>query len=391
MRSKSTLIRSIFIGAIFVLTQLSGTLYTPSMPTLATAFNVDSSSIMLTLSIFFFGMMLGQLLWGTASDYFGRKKTLLISLLPYIVVATAITFVHQYKYFALFISLLGFIAAAYTSIGNALLKDLYGKQAGKAIGYIGIVMAIAPTLAPVIGAHLLTWFGWQAIYVFLAALAFICFLAIYALIEDTPAKHSHHEQTTLLSTLHMIMRHPKFLAFVLPLALSFGAFFTYLGAAPFIFIKYFGYSTTQFGYIVFATMLTYIIGTIYNSVAQKHFDSSKILFRGLIISSIGLLFAFILTVLEIHTLWLLILAFSIFMFGNGLISPAAKAGAMHVFTNHSGKSASLMKFTQMLGCVVITALASQLHSTTSIVPISALLLTVTLLALVSYLVFTAVK
>lgn len=372
-------LRNIVIGSLFILTQLSASLYIPSLPSLSHYFNVAPAAMMLTISIFFGGYAVGQLTWGTASDYIGRKKSIQLSLSLYLIIAACLTASGSYFVFIALTSILGFSAAAYTSVGNALLKDIFGKKVGHAIGYVGIAMAVAPTLAPILGAHLIQWFGWQATYLFLFCYATLSMVLVSCLVKETHHPHTQ-TQATLKSALKKITTHPQFIGYVLPLGLMFGAFFAYLAAAPFIFINYLGYSVTEFSYIAFSTTIPLVAGTIYNSYKLKHSTTSTLLNQGLIISLVGSIGLMTVAILSFHALAPVIFFLGIFMLGIGIIVPTAKAGAMQVLTSHSGKASSMMKFTQTLGCFVITAIASQLHSTTSIIPITSLFFIVTVLS-----------
>ena len=65
-----------------------------------------------------------RLLSGTLSDYICRSKTQLISLFLYVVFALLLSQCHQYVSFLSLFTLLGLMAACYTSVGNAIIKDL---------------------------------------------------------------------------------------------------------------------------------------------------------------------------------------------------------------------------------------------------------------------------
>lgn len=57
--------------------------YIPSIPTIATDFNVSIEKIELTLSIFLIGFSIGQVFGGTFSDRIGRRKSSIIGLIGF--------------------------------------------------------------------------------------------------------------------------------------------------------------------------------------------------------------------------------------------------------------------------------------------------------------------
>ncbi len=377
--------RNLFIFCAFSLTQFSATLYLPTLPKLSDYFHRNDTSVMLFLSIFFIGYAIGQLFWGTYSDYKGRRRTLLIALVCYCIIALLISRAASPDFFGIALSLLGFYAAAYTSIGNALLKDIYGKNTSQAIAYVGIVMAITPTIAPVIGAHLLIWFNWQAIFIFLLIYAAIILLGFLKFVPEThAAMTSAEKKPNPLPTIKLILKNRDYLAFTIVLGLTFGGLFAYFGAAPFIYMKYLGFSVRGYGWIMLATSFTYILGTLYNSYRIKNQAPKKIVSRGITVALAGGVLLWVTVYLDKYQFAAIVTGFSLFMLGAGIILPACKAGAMTVFKAHGGTTASIMKFIQTVGCILITVITAQLHVAKHITPVMILFTLLTALILVLF-------
>lgn len=379
-------IKKLTIGGIFMIPPLAGTLYIPSFPALAAHLHTSNADVMRTLSIYFIGYGIGQLLWGTASDYIGRRKAMLVSMVMFLLCALWVSTTKTIVSFSIAISVMGFASAASTSIGNALLKDIYGKERiAHAISYVGIAMAVAPTIAIALGAYFVVWFGWQSIFYLLAAYTAILTIGIMSTIPEThhdAALHTSNE--SLYSAFKTTLTTKEFLSFIITLGIMFGAFFAYLSAAPFIFVKQLGYSTVAYGWIVFFTTAIYLIGTICNSIIIRYTALRHVVFSGVVIALIGISLMLIITLFNIQTLAFVLIPLSIFMFGIGLVLPAAKAGAMSVFDKRSGLAASMMKFVQTAGCVLVTLAAAELHSSKSILPITLLLTAIVALALLAF-------
>ena len=76
--------RTALIGAVLVaLGPISMALYTPAMPELVKAFDTSESMIKMSLSLFFGGFALSQLISGTLSDALGRRKVTIIFMMIY--------------------------------------------------------------------------------------------------------------------------------------------------------------------------------------------------------------------------------------------------------------------------------------------------------------------
>jgi MFS transporter, DHA1 family, multidrug resistance protein len=71
------------LGALSAFGPLSIDMYLPSLPTLAAEFGATPGQVQLTLSAFFIGFAIGQLVYGPLSDRYGPKPVLLVSLGAY--------------------------------------------------------------------------------------------------------------------------------------------------------------------------------------------------------------------------------------------------------------------------------------------------------------------
>ena len=65
--------------------QISETIYTPSLSELALYYKVTGNQIQQTLSIYFVGFSLGVFLWGMLSDFIGRRPSMIIGIVVYII------------------------------------------------------------------------------------------------------------------------------------------------------------------------------------------------------------------------------------------------------------------------------------------------------------------
>ena len=77
--------RTSLIGAFMTMVgSISMSLYTPAMPALAHAFGVSGASAKMTLTFYFAGFAVAQLVTGPASDAIGRRKAAIIFMLVYL-------------------------------------------------------------------------------------------------------------------------------------------------------------------------------------------------------------------------------------------------------------------------------------------------------------------
>src|SRR5450432_3759356 len=74
----------LILGGLTALTPFSIDMYLPGFPAIAKDLQTSASKVSLSLSSFFIGFSLGQLLYGPLLDRFGRKTPLYIGLSVYI-------------------------------------------------------------------------------------------------------------------------------------------------------------------------------------------------------------------------------------------------------------------------------------------------------------------
>src|SRR5262245_18024605 len=146
----------------------------PSIPRLAAALATDSGAVQLTVSLFLFGLAAAQLVVGPLADRFGRRPVALGGLLLTTVAsllaiaATSVTTLIA----ARVLQALG--AAAGIVVSRAILRNLFERdRAASRIGLVATVMAVAPTISPLIGGVLDTAFGSESIFVFMAMFGLI--------------------------------------------------------------------------------------------------------------------------------------------------------------------------------------------------------------------------
>src|SRR3546814_19946962 len=71
----------ICVGLIVAIGPLSIDMYLPSFPALQVYFSTDAASVQSTLSFFFIGLAIGQLIYGPIADRYGRRTPFLFGLL----------------------------------------------------------------------------------------------------------------------------------------------------------------------------------------------------------------------------------------------------------------------------------------------------------------------
>lgn len=370
------LIGSLVIGLGFPLTQLAIVLYTPAFSALAHYFGVGVDAMLMTFTILLAGYTVGTLFWGTVSDQLGRRQTLLLGLILYIIIASLIPFSRYYWEFCLALIMYGFVAATFTSVGNAMLRDIYGKAGiAQVVAFVGIVMAMTPVIAPLIGAHLLHAFGWHALYFVVSIIGLIMLMGVLCFIPASTGP-AHQQSSPLHHGIKAHLTNHNFMGYVLCLGLVMGALTSTLEMLPVIYTHYLSLSVITFGYLGVIFMMPYPLGAILSSHLVARIGTRQVLLAGTFLGVVGAIGLTLLAVFGFKQTILVSVMLGCIFLGFGLSISMGKAGALSSVHEHTGSASSIMKFTQSLGGVVVTFVNARIHQVDAIVHFAVLLLSV---------------
>jgi len=154
---------------------LSLNMFMPSLANIADDLLTDYATVSLSISGYLAITAVIQLIIGPLSDRIGRRPVLLAAVFVFTCASVGCILAQDIRTFLFFRMLQGGMTAGYT-LSMAIVRDTRSeRQAASLIGYIGMSMAIAPMLGPVLGGLLDTAFGWRANFVFYAVSGFILF------------------------------------------------------------------------------------------------------------------------------------------------------------------------------------------------------------------------
>ena len=165
------------LGVIIALGPLSIDMYLPSLPAIGQALAADAASVQMSVSAYFVGLAIGQLVYGPITDRFGRRKPLLFGLALFSVASLGCAFAGSIGQLIAFRGLQALGGCAGIVISRALVRDHYsGNEMARALSSLMLVMGVAPVLAPTLGGKLQLWFGWHSIFLLLAVFGCVCLL-----------------------------------------------------------------------------------------------------------------------------------------------------------------------------------------------------------------------
>ena len=137
------------------------------MPTIQKAFGVSTVLTTLTFSMVLFVMAFGTLVYGSASDRYGRKPVLMVGLILFVAGSVICAVAWNFEVLIAGRLLQALAAGCGVVLARAIARDVYGPdKLAQVIAYITTAYVLGPTLAPPIGGAISDIFGWNAVFIF---------------------------------------------------------------------------------------------------------------------------------------------------------------------------------------------------------------------------------
>jgi MFS transporter, DHA1 family, multidrug resistance protein len=216
-----------------------------------------SASIGLLVTAYLAGFGVGQLPAGLASDRFGRKPVLAVSLVAYLVGAIATVLSTSLVMMALARFVWGMAGAGPRAIGLAMTRDRFaGTRMAQVMSYIQTVFFVVPIAAPVVGGVLVNWLGWRATMLSPAVFAIVLLLWITRLRETNPAERRSSE-VHVLDSARSVAGHRPTQWFVVALGAMQGCIITYLAVSESVIDKMYG---LEHRFVVIFASISLVLG-----------------------------------------------------------------------------------------------------------------------------------
>lgn len=369
--------RTAIIGAALVaIGPITMALYTPAMPVLAQAFGTSASMIKLTLTAYFAGFAVTQLVCGPLSDAFGRRPTTLAFLTLYLLASSIATFAPSIEWLLAARALQGVGAAVGIAVSRAIVRDQYtGQTSARIMNTIAMMLALGPALSPTIGGVTLELFGWREIFLFMNLYGVILAGTVIFFLPETNRHRdvSRIHPVRLLSNYATVLKDPSFLRPSILIGLTLGSIYSLATVIPFVIIDRVGLSPAEFGFGMMIQSASFISGTIVAARMLNVLDAQKLMpfgITGMVFSLAAL--SFMLLSAEPTFLGTMV-PIGGFAFSLALILPYCTTSALESFPTMAGAASAMMGFIQFgggfLGSVIAAAIGEPVLALATVIPL----------------------
>ncbi|MGB3815690.1 MAG: multidrug effflux MFS transporter [Shinella sp.] len=346
MSERRTSIISAFLVA---LGPVSMALYTPAMPELVHAFGSTESAIKLSLSLYFAGFALAQLVSGTMSDVLGRRKTTLVFMMIYLAGSLMAALAPTVGVLLAGRLVQGIGASVGMTVSRAIVRDQFtGTEAARIMNMVGMMLAIGPAVSPTLGGFALGLFGWQSIFFLMVGFALAACGAVYFWMAETtipdPAKG---RVGPILRAYGELATSSRFVSATLVMAGAVGALYAQATMLPFVLIDRVGLTPTEFGVGMLMQSGFFFAGTVVVRQLMRQTPPARIVFPGLCFIGIGSILIALTSHLMEPTFLSVMGPVGIYAFGIAFVMPYMMTAAMEPFPHIAGSTSAAMGFIQM--------------------------------------------
>lgn len=331
---------------VFTLILLAGlsalvmNIFLPSLPQMAEHFDTSYATMQLSVPLYLLCSAILQLFIGPISDNLGRRPVMIAGISLFMVATLGCIFATNATMFLVFRVLQGFCAVAMV-LSRAVLRDLYTQdQAASKIGYVTMGMALVPMIAPAVGGAIEQFAGWQVTF----GLMFASAGGILALVIADMGETRQATSNTILrqfSEYPELLRSPRFWGYALASAFCSGAFFAYLGGAPFVGATVFGLDPFWLGIYFGAPAVGYFAGNWLTGLFATRFGVNAMVMWGCIANATGSTVSLLLFLSGYGSAETFFGMMTLIGLGNGLCIPNATAGMLSVRPHLAGTASGL--------------------------------------------------
>ncbi|MCW2308599.1 multidrug effflux MFS transporter [Rhodobium gokarnense] len=382
---------TLLLGALTAFAPFATDLYLPGLPEIAASFRTDSGHVQLSLSVFFLGLAVGQIIYGPLIDRLGRRLPLLIGVGIFTVTSFLIAFAPTIEAFIGLRLLQGLSGCAGMVVGRAAVRDLFDeRETARVFSMLITVIGIAPIVAPILGGYVLTVGQWPAVFVLLGLFGLTCLAAAARYLPET-LPVDERNTANLGSIVMTYLRLATCRAFILPAlvgSFAFGGLFSFISGSSFVFIEIYGLSEQHYGWLFGIVAAALMVGAQVNRALLKTLEPRTVFAIGIALSiaaaiALNLAVATGSLILLVIPLWFIVGVIP-------LISTNAMAIAMAQSSGNAGSASALLGLLQFGTASIVSAVIGSIHNDTAY-PMSGAILGCGLVAGLLLIVFRATE
>ena len=241
----------------------------------------SSSATTRVVTFYFFGVAFGHLFYGPLADRLGRKPTLVIATVIYLVGVVMSSLAPTFDLLLAGRVVWGVGAAGGRVVSMAVVRDAFdGDAMAKAMSQVMAVFLLVPIIAPSLGAGLMLLGPWRIVFWFCGAFALIVLAWSLRLVETlNPADRRPLNVSAIVGGYWQVARTPITFGFTVGAIFLQAAFTGYLSSAELVVSDILGRGA-QFPLIFGAVSILFGVAAVVNGRIVERLGVDGVLVRG---------------------------------------------------------------------------------------------------------------
>ncbi|WP_348644449.1 multidrug effflux MFS transporter [Rhizobium sp. AQ_MP] len=347
--------------AIAGLSALTMNIFLPALPAMASDLRVDYDRVQVLVSGYIAMTAVVQLVIGPLSDRYGRRPVMIGALLI-LIVSSMVCMIATSIELLTFARMVQTAVVAGLVLSRAIIRDMVPMdEAASMIGYVTMGMTLMPMIGPTLGGVLSDTFGWRSNFAAILVAALAVLLLVYRDLGETN-RYKIGSFSEQFRAWPRLLASPRFWGYTLAATFTSGAFFAFLGGAPFVGGTLMGLTPSVLGLQFMFIAAGYIAGNYLSGRFARRLGIDMMMLIGGVVALVGAA----IPMLFLSLGYVSHIAFFgpqiVVGFGNGLSLPSTNAGIVSVRPELAGSASGLGGAITMGGGAFLSWLASRILS-----------------------------
>lgn len=383
MTKRTYFIYVLVLGLLTAIGPFSIDMYLPGFGDIAASLGTTTAMVTLSLSSFFIGVSMGQLLYGPLLDRYGRKKPLYGGLIVYIV-ATVLCMQAKDIHVLIVLRFFQAVGCCGAQVASyAMVRDLFGaKESAKVFSLLLLVLGASPLIAPTAGGYIVSVWSWRIVFLVLLILGVIITVLTVVVLPESyqPDKQFSLKPLPILRNFLAVLRVKQFVVYVFVQAFAFAGLLAYVAGSPMLFMDYFHLNKRTYGWVFAFLAVAFIVLGQFNTLLLQRFKNEQIIRVALPLQVIFAVLFLVGTIAGWYGLELTIFFLFAFLTCLGFTFPNATALALAPFSRNAGSASALLGFFQ-LGIGTVASVGVSIFSNGTPAPLVAVIAATSVIAL----------
>lgn len=337
----------LLLSALVALGPLSTDMYLPALPAMVEGLETSISSVQLTISSYLAGFALFHLVCGPLADRYGRRPILLAGLAIFAVATYGCVLSEDIETLLFWRFVQGVGACTGPTLGRAMVRDIYGARAARALALLAAIMALAPVVAPTLGGWLIKAWPWQVIFWVLLGYALCSALALWFWVPETLPEVMPLKMGGILRNYLHLLANGRFSGFVMAASVQYAGAFAFLSGSSFILIDLYGVAPEQFGLWFMFIVVGYMLGNVFTASWGGNWPAGTLMVSGGLLATVAGAIMIALLLAGIRHPLAIVGPMALYTASVGISMPHAMAEGLAPFPRMAGTASALMGFCQM--------------------------------------------